>query len=591
MHVVEQVETFDWVSRNHFVTRYAYHHGFYDGVEREFRGFGMVEQWDTEEFAALSASASFPQATNIDQASHVPPVWTKTWFHTGAYFEDAQISRVFESEYYSEGDPGDPKSDLSAAQIETMQLADTILPTTLLLSDGSRVPYALTAEEAREACRALKGGILRQEVYALDSTDASGRPYVVSERNYTIEMLQPQGPNLYGVFFTHARESINFHYERALYNIAGRELADPRVGHTMTLDVDVFGNVKSAVAIGYGRRHPDATLSPADQAEQAHLSLTATLSQYTAPILQDDVYRAPLPAEVRTYELIKCVPQTAQADITNLFRFDELAGLLAQASDGAHDLPFEDWQAQGATQNQPYRRLIGRSRTLYLKDDLSGPMPLGQADTLALGYEGYKQAFTPGLLTTVYGSKISAADLSSALQTAGQYRNLDGDGSYWIPSGRAFFSADPTTPDAGFARSHFYLTQAVQDPFGGISHLTYDADNLLVVSTVDALGNVASAKRLPSASAHFAHRPKRQSRCRQLRRAGRGGGDGGHGQDDREFGRLAGRLCGRPDARSNRRILRRRRSAFGGRPATRQRQHEKHLRRQSVPDHSGGEPH
>ncbi len=38
---------------NRFVTRYAYHHGFFDGVEREFRGFGMVEQWDTEELGDL----------------------------------------------------------------------------------------------------------------------------------------------------------------------------------------------------------------------------------------------------------------------------------------------------------------------------------------------------------------------------------------------------------------------------------------------------------------------------------------------------------------------------------------------------------
>ena len=52
VHVVERVETYDRVSRNRFVTRYTYHHGFYDGVEREFRGFGRVDQVDTEEFAA-----------------------------------------------------------------------------------------------------------------------------------------------------------------------------------------------------------------------------------------------------------------------------------------------------------------------------------------------------------------------------------------------------------------------------------------------------------------------------------------------------------------------------------------------------------
>ena len=63
VHVVERVETYDHISRNRFVTRYAYHHGYFDGDEREFRGFGMVEQWDTEEFAALTGSGTLPPAT------------------------------------------------------------------------------------------------------------------------------------------------------------------------------------------------------------------------------------------------------------------------------------------------------------------------------------------------------------------------------------------------------------------------------------------------------------------------------------------------------------------------------------------------
>ena len=62
VHVVERVETYDRISRNRFVTRYAYHHGYFDGVEREFRGFGMVEQWDTEEFAALSDGGTLSRA-------------------------------------------------------------------------------------------------------------------------------------------------------------------------------------------------------------------------------------------------------------------------------------------------------------------------------------------------------------------------------------------------------------------------------------------------------------------------------------------------------------------------------------------------
>src|SRR6266508_369315 len=94
-HVVERVETFDHISRARFVRRYAYHHGYFDGEEREFRGFGMVEQWDTEEFAALSQGGAFPTGENIDESSHVPPVCTKTWFHTGVYLGRDRVSNFF----------------------------------------------------------------------------------------------------------------------------------------------------------------------------------------------------------------------------------------------------------------------------------------------------------------------------------------------------------------------------------------------------------------------------------------------------------------------------------------------------------------
>src|SRR5439155_10270274 len=196
VHVVEQVQTYDYVSRNLVVTRYAYHHGYFDGVEREFRGFGRVDQWDTEELTTLTSSTAFPQAVNLDAASNVPPVWTKTWFHTGAFVDKDRISKYLAHEYYSEGD--------SAKGID-----DTVPPSTILLPDGSRLAYDLSAEEITEACRALRGSILRQEIYALDDTEEANRPYSVSERDYTIEMLQPQGPNRYGVFFAHPRETID----------------------------------------------------------------------------------------------------------------------------------------------------------------------------------------------------------------------------------------------------------------------------------------------------------------------------------------------------------------------------------------------
>src|SRR5262249_17789682 len=121
-----------------------------------------------------------------------------------------------------------------------------------LLLDDTELPAGLTDEEEREACRALKGAMLRQEVYALDGTDRAEHPYAVTEQNFTIRVLQRRGGNRHAVFLTHAREAINYHYER--------DPADPRIGHALTLEVDEFGNVLKAAAVGYGRRQPDLTL-------------------------------------------------------------------------------------------------------------------------------------------------------------------------------------------------------------------------------------------------------------------------------------------------------------------------------------------
>ncbi|HKE57533.1 MAG TPA: SpvB/TcaC N-terminal domain-containing protein, partial [Pyrinomonadaceae bacterium] len=48
VHVVALVETIDQISSTRLTTEYRYHHGYWDGAEREFRGFGMVEQFDSE---------------------------------------------------------------------------------------------------------------------------------------------------------------------------------------------------------------------------------------------------------------------------------------------------------------------------------------------------------------------------------------------------------------------------------------------------------------------------------------------------------------------------------------------------------------
>jgi RHS repeat-associated protein len=526
VQVVERVETYDYISRNRFVTRYAYHHGYYDGVEREFRGFGRVDQWDTEEFATLSSSSNFPQASNEAASSSVPPVLTKTWFHTGAYFGESVVTKHFAGEYYSEGDSIEAIAGLTAAQLESMLLNDTLLPLTILLPDGTRIPYDFSGEELREACRCLRGSILRQEVYALDGSAESDRPYSASERNYTFEAFQPQGPNKYGVFFVHPRETVDFHYERKLFKVVGSFLADqnnppagaasvsdPRVTHAVTLSVDPFGNVLQSVAIGYGRRYADPALTLNDQTKQSTSLATYTANSYTNPILLDDIYRTPLPAESSTYELIQLQLKADPAAPTTLFLFDKLQTQVGQASDAGHEISYEDINPANLITGQPYRRLFERMRTYYRPDDMgqaagspAALLPLGTLQPLALPGSSYKLAFTPGLVSQVFQRggiallSTPARVLGSFAPDGGAYVDLDKDGHWWAPSGRIFYIPAPATSlqEKTEAIKHFFLPRRFEDPFGNATTVDYDDPHfLLIVKTTDALpaslANVALA--------------------------------------------------------------------------------------------------
>jgi hypothetical protein len=352
---------------------------------------------------------------------------TKTWFHTGAHFESGQISRQFITEYYRE--PG-----LTDRQFDAQEL-----PTSVVTLD-------LKPEEAREAWRALKGAVLRTEIYGLDGSGRSAYPYSVTQQNYTVEVLQPREANRHAAFFTHARETTVFHYER--------NPDDPRVSHELVLQVDPFGNVLQSVAVGYGRRAPDAALAAGDQEKQTKPLVTFTTNGYTNSVEEDDAYRAPLSCETQTYQLLNVSTSRGEPRVTNLFGFAEIRDRIAEAGDGDHDVAYEDWEAATAIADHPYRRLIEHGQTLYRRDDLAGLLPLGELQSRAVPGESYKLAHTAALIARVYGDRVAEA----LLLDDGRYVHRDADRDWWIPSGRVFFSPDSDVAPAeelAYARDHF----------------------------------------------------------------------------------------------------------------------------------------
>lgn len=499
VHVVDRVDTFDYINKNYFATKYAYHHGFFDGIEREFRGFGMVEQWDTEEFTALSKNDYFPKGENIQLESHVPPVYIKTWFHTGIYPDRDRVSNFYQGflntedkgEYYRE--PAWQNDDFEARK---HLLGDTTLP------------EGLTIKEQVEACRALKGSMLRQEVYALDNSDKAGHPYMVVEQNFTVKVLQPMGNNEHGVFFIHGREALNYHYER--------NPDDPRTIHTLNLEVDEFGNILKRCEIGYGRRkrniHPNSPLLKKDQEKQTKLLITYTEIGMTNPVVAQDAHRIPMESESRVYELTGYQPSGLDG---RFLHSDFVRPNPSNPKKFVH-LFDEEINYEDQPKNKRQRRLIEEVRTVYRKNNLTSLLPLGRLESLALLGNNYRLAFTSSLLNAIYRrDRVGKPTENLLLDPAIVLRNRGaGGGGYlsdkdlmrasvpeptdqwWAPSGQIFYSPngnDKANEELCYAVQHFFLPHRYIDPFGGTTTLTFDLYNLLLVNIQDQIGNLLTA--------------------------------------------------------------------------------------------------
>jgi hypothetical protein len=451
VQVVAQVESRDAVSGSKLVTSYCYHHGYYDADEREFRGFGRVEQWDTQSFADYVGARLFDTApTGVEADLHLPPVHTETWYHTGAYKDRENNAQHYAAEYYA----SDPLATL---------LPDTQLPT------------GLSAQEERECCRALKGMVLRQEVYADDGSALASQPYSVSEHSYAVRRLQPVEENRYAVVYAYGQESIDYHYER--------NPKDPRTAHTLTLEVDEYGQVTKSLAAGYPRRAVPA--APPDLGEQGQLLIAYSESDLINQTDQTTYYRVGVTAETRGYEITGLAPQNGTR-----FTLDELTQAIigtSQSPPTVVEIPYATPPTPGMSQ----KRLLKKGRSLYYQDDLLGVLPLGHVQARALTYAQYQLAFSPALLQTVYGNRVTDQMLrtdgayvqGSDLVARGLFPSSDDGMLWWTRSGRQVFDS-----------TRFYLPIQVLNPFGNPpTQIAYDAHALLVRQVTDPLQNMIQA--------------------------------------------------------------------------------------------------
>lgn len=176
---VASVTSKDEVSRTASTSRYKYHNGYYDPVERQFRGFQMIDQWDTEDFA-VGSSSSFSRQ----------PVHTRSWFYIG-------LDRLDEPAVL-------PGSWTHPLHVQTPETRTDI--------HAKPVSKELTTKEVRQTYQSLAGRIRRQEVFSHDASALDAVPYQIKHRTYNVVMRQGANSSpSYAVFRVSDRESLIWH--------------------------------------------------------------------------------------------------------------------------------------------------------------------------------------------------------------------------------------------------------------------------------------------------------------------------------------------------------------------------------------------
>jgi len=234
VQVVAQVEVIDRLSGGKMTTEYSYHHGYWDGGEREFRGFGRVDQRDTQCFDRYNSDGLFGAAARLGQV-RVPgdfasPDYNGGQFSTDTWVDIPRLAALATAPAPAPA-PGDFGSlDFSGADFKTTSaalaapLAGGVLPVPAAdftppletrtwfhlgpVGDGTgewreldlSAEYwggdapllarpaaqrdllrSLPRRQRRDAVRTLRGTTLRTELYAHDGSPRQHRPYTVTE--------------------------------------------------------------------------------------------------------------------------------------------------------------------------------------------------------------------------------------------------------------------------------------------------------------------------------------------------------------------------------------------------------------------------
>ncbi|TFH78272.1 SpvB/TcaC N-terminal domain-containing protein [Pseudomonas kribbensis] len=424
----------DEITGNYLMQFHEYFEGYYDGYEREFRGFGKVCQTDSE----LEPGKA--------ESGHTAPMRVTHWFHTGR-----SIDLVLKG---------------------TCELDDEITPlgpTAISTFDAKgrkeRVRKRRKADDHREIAYALAGRPLRTEVCQADDP-APARLFSLSESRYRVRVVKDNPSSVLVLEL----ETRSHQYEKFM--------DDPRCEHTVNLERDEYGHLTHGFTVACARRRIETDKPPFDREDQMRawedshdeqqrsFYLTETLAGFTH-LTTEGHWLLGLPERQRgnAMKLPKgALPgglRAADISFENFDRYKDSAEWTAArelTSLAQHTYLEAAGKILYPPRQGPTEQAVFDKKALAAYDDV----PIVIRDELTkIGYSPMKLFFP----------EDPAQDL---------LQNL------WSAQSGFFTYAD--------ASGFHHVTEVQQTASHGVTHITWDADHLLTIAITLPDGCVTSVK-------------------------------------------------------------------------------------------------
>ena len=467
VQTVACVEVIDEISKGKLTTEYNYHHGYWDGGEREFRGFGRVDQRDTESFERFNSNGLHDnqQFISVEEKHYAPPTETRTWFHLGAVGDEhgEWTSPEFTNEYW--------QGDIN------------VFPT---LDDLANLLKSLPRRAKRDAFRALRGNILRSELFALDGSPRQDRPYTVTEGQFSVQFkFAPPDEKIRGekhIFFPFGVGQRTTQWERG---------DDPMTQLSFTADYDDYGQPKSQVSIAVprGRKYSKDNNS----FTKSYFATFATTT-FCNPKDSASKYIVGRVAKAKTFEIINDGKTNAfqlKDDILNGNATYQLLGQAMTFYDGNafEGLPFKEIGEYG---------LPVRTESLVLNDAIiQAAYPNGMPSylnpngtTWNAEYPTDFQNNLPPLTGYKFYDKNTNPEYTTGWYAVGARTKFDFQNGVVQPKGLALTTRDPFDNETNIQFDTYdFLPKKVIDPQGMTVEAEYDYATLQVKKMTDPNGN------------------------------------------------------------------------------------------------------